>query len=239
MLPNGKPAQFYTDLYAGPMKDYRYEHRADRYLAPGAGPAHVPLERVHHVLFAVRLAQGGGEHAEPALGHPHRLADALDLAGVFDRPLRLHHPVHRDERHLRGQGLERLQLAQRDPVALDAHVPGTGLRQHLGRRFEGGLVVPADDRVEVRALLLDLLLEPRVADEGVVLRQGREVARVAGEPGQVRDVHRGGDEETVEALCPEGLPDGGAALELVVHAMERGSVCGRASGPGGGADGFP
>jgi cephalosporin-C deacetylase-like acetyl esterase len=29
-LPNGKPAQFYTDLYAGPMKDYRYEHRADR-----------------------------------------------------------------------------------------------------------------------------------------------------------------------------------------------------------------
>jgi cephalosporin-C deacetylase-like acetyl esterase len=29
-LPNGKPAQFYADLYAGPMKDYRYEHRADR-----------------------------------------------------------------------------------------------------------------------------------------------------------------------------------------------------------------
>lgn len=29
-LPNGKPAQFYADLYTGPMKDYRYEHRADR-----------------------------------------------------------------------------------------------------------------------------------------------------------------------------------------------------------------
>ena len=29
-LPNGKPKQFYTDLYAGPMKDYRYENKGDR-----------------------------------------------------------------------------------------------------------------------------------------------------------------------------------------------------------------
>ena len=29
-LPNGKPRQYYADLYAGPMKDYRYEYRADR-----------------------------------------------------------------------------------------------------------------------------------------------------------------------------------------------------------------
>ena len=29
-LPNGKPKQYYTDLYAGPMKDYRYENRCDR-----------------------------------------------------------------------------------------------------------------------------------------------------------------------------------------------------------------
>jgi cephalosporin-C deacetylase-like acetyl esterase len=29
-LPNGKPKTFYTDLYAGPMKDYRYENRNDR-----------------------------------------------------------------------------------------------------------------------------------------------------------------------------------------------------------------
>jgi cephalosporin-C deacetylase-like acetyl esterase len=29
-LPNGKPRQFYADLYAGPMKGYRYEHRDDR-----------------------------------------------------------------------------------------------------------------------------------------------------------------------------------------------------------------
>jgi len=29
-LPNGKPRQFYADLYAGTMKGYRYEHRDDR-----------------------------------------------------------------------------------------------------------------------------------------------------------------------------------------------------------------
>ena len=29
-LPNGKPRQYYTDLYAGPMKDYRYENKTDR-----------------------------------------------------------------------------------------------------------------------------------------------------------------------------------------------------------------
>lgn len=29
-LPNGKPKQYYTDLYAGPMKDYRYENKNDR-----------------------------------------------------------------------------------------------------------------------------------------------------------------------------------------------------------------
>jgi cephalosporin-C deacetylase len=29
-LPNGKPKEFYADLYAGPMKDYRYENRNDR-----------------------------------------------------------------------------------------------------------------------------------------------------------------------------------------------------------------
>ena len=29
-LPNGKPKQYYTDLYAGPMKDYRYENKSDR-----------------------------------------------------------------------------------------------------------------------------------------------------------------------------------------------------------------
>ena len=29
-LPNGKPKQFYTDLYAGPMNPYRYEFRNDR-----------------------------------------------------------------------------------------------------------------------------------------------------------------------------------------------------------------
>lgn len=29
-LPNGKPKQYYTDLYAGPMKDYRYENKDDR-----------------------------------------------------------------------------------------------------------------------------------------------------------------------------------------------------------------
>ena len=29
-LPNGKPRQYYTDLYAGPMKDYRYENKSDR-----------------------------------------------------------------------------------------------------------------------------------------------------------------------------------------------------------------
>lgn len=29
-LPNGKPRQFYADLYAGPMKDYRYENKGDR-----------------------------------------------------------------------------------------------------------------------------------------------------------------------------------------------------------------
>jgi cephalosporin-C deacetylase len=29
-LPNGKPRQYYADLYAGPMKDYRYEHKNDR-----------------------------------------------------------------------------------------------------------------------------------------------------------------------------------------------------------------
>lgn len=29
-LPNGKPKQFYADLYAGPMKGYRYENRQDR-----------------------------------------------------------------------------------------------------------------------------------------------------------------------------------------------------------------
>ncbi len=29
-LPNGKPKQYYADLYAGPMKDYRYENRNDR-----------------------------------------------------------------------------------------------------------------------------------------------------------------------------------------------------------------
>jgi cephalosporin-C deacetylase-like acetyl esterase len=29
-LPNGKPRQYYADLYAGPMKDYRYENRNDR-----------------------------------------------------------------------------------------------------------------------------------------------------------------------------------------------------------------
>ncbi len=28
-LPNGQPKQFYTDLYAGPMNPYRYEHRDD------------------------------------------------------------------------------------------------------------------------------------------------------------------------------------------------------------------
>jgi len=29
-LPNGRPKQFYADLYAGPMKDYRYENKNDR-----------------------------------------------------------------------------------------------------------------------------------------------------------------------------------------------------------------
>ena len=29
-LPNGKPRQYYADLYAGPMKGYRYENRNDR-----------------------------------------------------------------------------------------------------------------------------------------------------------------------------------------------------------------
>ena len=29
-LPNGKPRQFYADLYSGPMKSYRYEQRDDR-----------------------------------------------------------------------------------------------------------------------------------------------------------------------------------------------------------------
>lgn len=29
-LPNGRPRQFYADLYAGPMKGYRYENRDDR-----------------------------------------------------------------------------------------------------------------------------------------------------------------------------------------------------------------
>lgn len=29
-LPNGKPKQYYTDLYAGPMKDYRHENKNDR-----------------------------------------------------------------------------------------------------------------------------------------------------------------------------------------------------------------
>lgn len=29
-LPNGKPKQYYADLYAGPMKAYRYENREDR-----------------------------------------------------------------------------------------------------------------------------------------------------------------------------------------------------------------
>jgi cephalosporin-C deacetylase-like acetyl esterase len=29
-LPNGKPRQYYADLYAGPMKGYRYENRDDR-----------------------------------------------------------------------------------------------------------------------------------------------------------------------------------------------------------------
>jgi cephalosporin-C deacetylase len=29
-LPNGQPKQYYADLYAGPMKDYRFENRADR-----------------------------------------------------------------------------------------------------------------------------------------------------------------------------------------------------------------
>ncbi|MEY3853770.1 MAG: hypothetical protein RI910_2750 [Verrucomicrobiota bacterium] len=29
-LPNGKPRQYYADLYAGPMKGYRYENRQDR-----------------------------------------------------------------------------------------------------------------------------------------------------------------------------------------------------------------
>ena len=29
-LPNGKPRQYYADLYAGPMKGYRFEQRSDR-----------------------------------------------------------------------------------------------------------------------------------------------------------------------------------------------------------------
>ena len=44
-----------------------------------------------------------------------------------------------------------------------------GLGQHLRRGLQGRLGVRADHRFQVRALLLDLPLEPRVADDDLVL----------------------------------------------------------------------
>src|SRR5205085_12682217 len=83
----------------------------------------------------------------------------------------------------------------------------------------GRLAVPADVRVDLRALLLDLPLEPGVADEDAVLRAGEVEALLAGEAGEVGDVYRVRDQESVGRELLEVLGEGLPALKDVVHTM--------------------
>src|SRR5262249_2173664 len=67
------------------------------------------------------------------------------------------------------------------------------------------------------ALVLDLLLEPGVADQNGVLAGQDEVTRLAGEPGEVGYVHRAGDQDGVDLVLLEVPGQGLPTLCEVVH----------------------
>lgn len=58
-LPNGKPKQYYSDLYAGPMKDYRYENKNDREKAYFTG---MMLRLVRAIDVLTAQSEWDGKH---------------------------------------------------------------------------------------------------------------------------------------------------------------------------------
>ena len=80
-LPNGKPKQYYTDLYAGPMKGYRYENREDRERAYFTGMM-LRLVRALDVLTA--RAEWDGSHVV-VFGSSQGGYQAIAAAGLDPR----------------------------------------------------------------------------------------------------------------------------------------------------------
>lgn len=80
-LPNGKPKQFYADLYAGPMKGYRYENRQDREKGYFTG---MMLRLVRAIDVLTAQPEWDGKHVVVS-GASQGGYQAIAAAGIDDR----------------------------------------------------------------------------------------------------------------------------------------------------------
>lgn len=80
-LPNGRPRQFYADLYAGPMKDYRFEHRDNREQAYFTG---MMLRLVRAIDILTAQPEWDGKHVV-VFGSSQGGYQAIAAAGLDSR----------------------------------------------------------------------------------------------------------------------------------------------------------
>ena len=101
-------------------------------------------------------------------------------------------------------------------IALEAERVQSQPTDDFAGRLMNGLHRRPNRRVEAGALLLNLFGVARIADEYRVIASQNEKAAVAREAGQIGDVERLRDEQTVKFLVNENLPQAVAALGRIV-----------------------
>src|SRR5262249_43265532 len=88
--------------------------------APAPTAADVHLQGIGKVLFAICRPEQGAEGSEGSLGDVDRLADLLNLGGVFHGPELFHALTARLPGDRRRQFTQRLPFSDRELAALDA-----------------------------------------------------------------------------------------------------------------------
>jgi hypothetical protein len=169
--------------------------------------------------FALRLlgTQRGADHRKSPLRQVDRRPDFGNLILALYLPELLHqagslHQLNRLERlrHL-------VELRDRDRVGLDRQLLRLRPADHALEQLQHLHRGPPNLQINSGAFALEVLFVPGVAEDDRALGQEQQVAGVAGEAGQVRDVDLGRDQHGVGA----GLADQGAelvaALSVTVH----------------------
>src|SRR4051812_26826168 len=114
-----------------------------------------------------------------------------------------------------------LECFQRYTGGLDTDVAQAELGDYIADGLECVPIVPTDVGFEFRALLRNLRPKPVVTDEDHARGPDKQVAAVAGEPGEVSDIARLGDKQGVEARSADSAGEIVAAASVEGHAVMR------------------